>query len=123
MLVYLFGGKVEVRITKLMSQIYILAMWPIQRLLLAVNICHSYYSTIVVNEVWSKFDCVENGGIKHNQKNANMRQKQRKHFEVNMVLRFNCIFPASCNFFCTVMKDLSNLIHNNSHGDEDKECL
>ena len=45
MLVYLFGRKVEVRATKLMSQIYILAMWPIQRLLLAWNTRHSYYNS------------------------------------------------------------------------------
>ena len=45
MLVYLFGGKVETRTTKLMSQIYILAVWPIQRFLLALNIRHSYYNS------------------------------------------------------------------------------
>ena len=66
---------------------------------------------------------MENGGIKHNLKHAHMGQKQRKHFEVNVVLHFNYIFPMSCNFFDTDRKNLTNLIHNNSYGDKDKECL
>ena len=50
-----------------------------------------------------------------------MGQKLCKHFEINVVLQsVNHIFPASCNFFCTIMKDLSNLIHNKPYEDEDK---
>ena len=52
MLVYLFGGKVEVRTTKLMSQTYISALWPIPRLLLFLNI-YAIATAMVVNKVWS----------------------------------------------------------------------
>ena len=45
MLVLLFGGKIEKRTTKLLSQIYILALRPIQTLLLASNKRHSYYNS------------------------------------------------------------------------------
>ena len=45
MLVHLFGDKIEVPTTKLMSQIYILALWPIQRFLHALNTRHSYLNS------------------------------------------------------------------------------
>ena len=67
---------------------------------------------------------LEDGGIKHNLRRCRYGTK------TTQTLRNQCgsavyksHFSSIVQFFLHCMEDLSNLIHNDSYGDEDKECL
>ena len=52
--------------------------------------------------------------------NLGLNTETKKYYQFTVNKRK---LSSILQFFCTVLRDLSNLIHNNSYGDEDKEHM